>query len=78
MLTNFVNNIRSKFNNNMVEEEDPSLSNNRGSLSFFDEDSQEERDHGASLATTPADDIRVSVENCEKEGNDYKYSIQVV
>ena len=51
--------------------------NNRGSLSFFDEDEGEQNDTSESSAAKLMDDIRVSVVKCDKEGNDFCYAIKV-
>ncbi len=46
---------------------------NRGSLSFFEEEDGE----GQTKSNELTDDIKVMVVNCEKEGNDYSYNIKV-
>lgn len=58
-----------------MEEDDEQISTgeNRGSLTFLEDDDQE--NGGASDALV--DKIQVLVLSCNKEGNDYSYKIKV-
>lgn len=58
------------------EDEQITTANNRGSLSFL-EDEDEQQDSDGTTASKLVDDVHVSVISCDKEGNDYNYTIKV-
>ncbi len=62
-----------------IEEEDEQVAarENRGSLSFFDEDESNQDATNQTNTAKLMDDIKVFVLKCDKEGNDYCYLIKV-